>query len=153
IVFPGVIRTAAGVSSERHLGQGLFAAKPSGTISKIVAPGDEAPGGGRFDYLVNPWINDAGEIAFGGHVGGEECVSVPLFGPACAESIYIRTAQGEIRSVAHQGDLTPGGGAYRWAWGAVLNNTGEILFMGELMPPPGVGSARGIFLRSRGSTI
>jgi hypothetical protein len=25
--------------------------------------------------------------------------------------------------------------------------------MGELMPPPGVGSARGIFLKSRGSTI
>ena len=152
VVFPGVVQVT-GASSGRGLGQALFFAHPSGAVVKAVALGDVAPGGGVFDYLVNPWINDAGDVAFGGHIAGEECISVPLFGPACAESIYFRTAGRVLRSIAHQGDLAPGGGAFRWAWGPVLNNAGHLVFMGELPPPTGVGAARGIFLHNGGTTL
>jgi hypothetical protein len=42
---------------------------------------------------------------------------------------------------------------YRYAWGPVLNNRGDLLFIGDLFPPPGLRAARGIFLHSAGITI
>lgn len=152
IVFPGVVRTIAGRSPD--FGQGIFLADRNGQISKVVAPGDPAPRGHVFDFTINPWINDGGDVAFGGHVNGEECIRISQFGPACAESIYVKSkATGNLQSIAHQGDPASGGGHYLWAWGPVLNNRGEIVFMGELAPQFGVQTARGIFLYSESATI
>jgi hypothetical protein len=39
---------------------------------------------------------------------------------------------------------------YSYAWGPVLNNRGDLVFIGEFTPPPGVRAARGIYLHSRG---
>ena len=78
----------------------------NGQFTKIVIPGDAAPGGGKFDFAQNPWINDRGDIVFGAHVAGEECTSSPqLF---CAESTYFKAAgSSTIESIAHQGSRYP----------------------------------------------
>ena len=150
IVFPGVVRTMQGVSPANGLGQGIFLADRGGHVTKVAAPGDPAPGGSQFDFAANPWINDRGDIAFGAHVAGEECISI---NPGCMESVYFKSgATGKVESIAHQGGQAANGNFYRGAWGPAVNNSGDLVFMGELTPPPGLTSARGIFLHSRGVT-
>ena len=96
-------------------------------------------------------------MAFGAHVAGEECID---FGGSqserifCAESVYVKDAiTGKIQSIAHQGDPAPGGGTYRFAFGPVLNNGGDIAFIGDLTPAPGFGENLAVFLHSKGETI
>ncbi len=150
IVFPGVVRTLQGVAPASGVGQGIFMADRAGRITKVAAPGDPAPGRGVYDFAANPWINDRGDIAFGAHVAGEECIPIT---PGCMESIYLRSAaSGRIESIAHQGGQAVNGNFLRGAWGPAINNSGDLVFMGELMPPPGLPSARGIYLYSNGVT-
>ena len=149
IVFPGLVRTASGVSRGHDFGQGIFLTDRNGRITKVVAPGDPAPGGGKFDFAQNPWINDRGDVAFGAHVAGDECIAPSRFG--CNESIYLKAAaNGIVESIAHQREQGPLATTYRYAWGPVLNNRGDLVFMGDLTPLPGVRANRGIFLYSRG---
>jgi hypothetical protein len=139
------------------LGTGIFLADRKGTIRKVVRPGDTAPGSGTFDFGEDTWINERGDVAFGAHVAGEECIdfgvpqSTRLF---CATSVYVKlAATGEIQSVAHQGDGAPGGGTYRFAFGPMLNNRGQIAFIGDLTPAPDSAKALAVFLHSNGRTI
>jgi len=151
IVFPAVVRTAPGLTPTNDVGQGIFLIDHNGQVTKVVAPGDPVPGGGKFDFFQNPWINDKGDIAFGGHVAGEECFTIGIVG--CAESIYLKTVGSEIRSIAHQGEQAPAAGKYLYACGPELNNRGDLIFMGELTPRPGVTKARGIYLHSSSVTV
>src|SRR5207253_640639 len=115
-------------------GEGIFLADRHDHIFKVVAPGDPAPGGHIFDFTYDPWINDGGAVAFGGHVSGDACIQLFGPGPFCALSTYVKHAgTGVIESIAHQGDPAPGGGTYQWAWGPVMNNSGDIVFMGGLV--------------------
>jgi hypothetical protein len=151
IVFSGIIATEAGPPDSMGFGVGLFLADKHGTISSVVRPGDPAPGGGTFDAAMNGSINNGGDIAFGGHVAGEECINIgsPL---VCAESVYLKdAATGIIRSIAHQGDPAPGGGVFRLAFGPVLNSRDDIVFIGDLTPAPDVGNTLGVFLFSQGA--
>jgi hypothetical protein len=156
IVFAGIIPTPNGIADGR--GMGVFRADRLGNIFSVVSPGDPAPGGGKFDFAENPSINPVGDIGFGAHVAGEECIPFPD-GPqqvriGCRESVYIRKATtGEIQSIAHQGQPAPGGGTYRYAFGPVLNNLGDMVFIADLTPAPAVDQASGVFLRSGGVTI
>ena len=153
IVFSGIIATEAGPPDSMGFGVGLFLADKHGTISSVVRPGDPSPGGGTFDAAFNGSINNGGDIAFGGHVAGEECINIgsPL---VCAESVYLKDATtGIIQSIAHQGDPAPGGVVFRLAFGAVVNSRGDIVFIGDLTPAPDIGDALGVFLFSRGTTI
>ena len=153
IVFSGIIATEAGPPDSMGFGVGLFLADKHGTISGVVRPGDPAPGGATFDTAMNGSINNGGDIAFGGHVAGEECINIgsPL---VCAESVYLKDATtGIIQSIAHQGDPAPGGVVFRLAFGAVVNSRGDIVFIGDLTPAPDIGDALGVFLFSRGTTI
>ncbi len=157
IVFSGLVTGSdidpATLPGDSGLAAGLFRADTHGDIFGVVRPGDPAPGGGTFDAANNGWINEGGDIAFGAHVAGEECIDTgsPF---VCGESVYLKdAATGLIQSIAHQGDPAPGGGVYRLAFGAVVNNGGDIVFIGDLTPPPGTGDALGVFLFSKGTTI
>ena len=106
----------------------LLRQRRDGTISTVVRPGDQAPGGGVFNDAWNGSINSGGEIAFSGHVAGDSCVDIgnPY---ACGDSLYLRdAATGRIRSVAHQGDPAPGGGTFNHAFGGVVNDGGRDCF-------------------------
>ncbi|WP_338048762.1 DUF7453 family protein [Polyangium aurulentum] len=160
VVFHGIIETDEGIhmpSEEYHgLGMGVFMADSDNTIKSLVSPGDPAPGGGTFDFAENAFMNERGDVAFGAHVAGEEC---RLLGHSqaqrifCGESVYLRKKDGTITSIAHQDDAAPGGGTYRLAFGPVLNNRGDILFIGDLTPAPDLFTSLGVFLHRRGKTV
>jgi hypothetical protein len=148
IAFAGVISTTKGLPADSGLGVGVFRANRFG-ISNVVSPGDPAPGGHQFDIAFHPWVNAAGDVAFGAHVKGEECIiQRPLF---CADSVYVKKASsGQIISIAHQGDPAPvpGGGNYRFAFGPSLNNAGDIAFIGGLSAQSDNGEDLGVFFYS-----
>ena len=81
-------------------GNGVFKADRKGHIISVVSPGDPAPGGGTFDFVL--WgsaINNRGDVAFFGHTTDEPCVT--LFPQAdlihCLNnSLYIKRANGAI---------------------------------------------------------
>jgi hypothetical protein len=156
IVFSGIV-TGADINPGplpgcNGLGDGVFLGDVNGTISSVVRPGDAAPGGGTFDMAINASINNGGDIAFGGHVVGDECIDIGDC--RCGESIYLKNAAtGRIQSVVHQGDPAPGGGIFRLAFGAVVNSRGDIVFIGDLTPAPSFGNSLGVFLFTKGSTI
>jgi hypothetical protein len=155
IVFPGL---ATGTDIDPNsppgyngIASALFVADKHGNISSAVLPGDPAPGGGVFDAALNGSLNSAGDIAFGGHVSGEECIDIgsPF---VCGESVYLRdAATGAIRSIAHQGDPAPGGGTFVLAFGGVVNGRDDVAFIGRLTPQPNLTS--GVFLYSKGTLV
>ena len=158
LVFTAVLPTEAGPAGNgQGLGLGIFKADENKAgISSLVIPGDRAPGGSTFDFAENPWINNRGDVAFGAHVAGEECI--PIFAPDflffCGESVYLMiAATGEIRSIAHQGDPAPGGGTFRLAFEPIINNRGDIAFTGDLTPAPDFVQSLGFFLHSGHKTL
>jgi hypothetical protein len=123
----------------------------------VVSPGDPAPGGGTFDYAVEPWINQGGDVSFEGHVAGEDSV-IAGFPPQADEisalsSLYVKEANGTIHSIVHAGDPAPGGGVFRQAFHDVMNDRGEIVFIGDLTPAPGAQEQVGAFLSTGGQIV
>ena len=160
LVFAGILPTNQGLPfpEQQGLGQGLFRARRNGAIASVVSPGDAAPGGGVFDLAAVGFINNRGDVAFQGHVAGEECLAPdsppPSFVIGCLGSVYVKDgATGKIRSIAHAGDDAPGGGVYRQAFSPVLNDSGAIAFLGDLTPPPDADKVIGVYLHQRGVTI
>jgi hypothetical protein len=159
LAFPGLVPTDKGIPFPEHLGLGLgiFEARKTGAISSVVSPGDPAPGGGAFDFAGAPWINNRGDVAFMGHVAGDECLPAgsppPSIIIACLPGVYVKdAATGEIRSIAQAGDAAPGGGVYRAAISPVLNDRGDVVFLGDLTPPPAADLVTGVYLHSGGVT-
>jgi len=158
VVFTGIVETDQGVhnvpdNGEPYigLGVGIFRADAKGHIASVIAPGDAAPGGGTFDYAVEPWGNDGGDVSFIGHIAGE--VSVVAGFPPQAEVIsalgglYVKKGgTGEIRTIVHAGDPAPGGGNFRQVFHDVMNNLGQIAFNGDLTPAPSANESIGVFL-------
>jgi hypothetical protein len=71
----------------------------------------------------------------------------------CGESVYLQSAtDGSIRSIAHQGDPAPGGGVFRLAFGPIVNNRGQVAFIGDLTPFPDFAQNLGVFLYTGGET-
>lgn len=157
IVFAGMVPASIGPGASLGLGQGIFRADTNGQIVKVVSPGDPAPGGGTFDYASESWIKDAGDVAFSAHSVGEECVNFgapPEEELLCLSGVYLRNAAtGEIQRIVNQGEMAPGGGVFRFASVPILNNRGEIVFVGDLTEPPGVFEHPGVFLYSGGQII
>jgi hypothetical protein len=152
IVYNGLATGSAIASSTppnyNGMSLALFEQNRDGTSTRVVGPGDPAPGGHVFDDAWNGSINNSGDIAFSGHVAGDACtdISVPF---ACGDSLYLRAgSSGVIRSIAHQGDPAPRGGTFAVAFGGLVNSTGQVAFVGGLNPP---NSAWGIFRAAKGS--
>lgn len=137
-VAPGTYGIAAAVF-EQH----------NGVLRAVVKPGDRAPGGGVFDMARDPRINNAGDVTFGGHVFGEECISPRAF--TCFENVYVKHPNGTIESIAHQGQAAPGGGTFRFAYGALINDAGDIAFLGDLSAPGATFESGGVYLRRAGA--
>ena len=133
----------------------VFKADRWNHIASVVVPGDKAPGGGVFDDAIEGWTNDPGDIAFDAHVKGEECIDLGGgYELVCGSSVYKLPKNGKIQSIAHQGDPAPGTGglAYRQAFGPVMNDAGDLVFVGDLTPAPDHSLALGVFRHSKGIT-
>jgi hypothetical protein len=102
-------------------------------------------------------MNDACDIAFDGHVAGDECLN--LSGGqnrrlGCPSRVYwVPAGTSQIQSIAGQGDPAPGGGRFRFASAPRINNSGEIAFFGDLTEPPAIGQRAGLFIYSSGHVV
>lgn len=160
VTFAGMIETPHGIHLPMQpyggLGLGVFMVDHHGHIKSLAVPGSPAPGGGTFDLAENASLNDRGDVAFGAHVAGESCVdggikqADRLF---CGESVYLRRRDGLVVSIAHQDSPAPGGGTYRLAFGPLINNREDIVFVGDLSTPPSVGTQLGLFIHRHGRTM
>ena len=162
LVFTGIIATDKGVHFPDEpyvgLGMGIFKTDRSGRIISVVSPGDAVPGGGQFDLADGGWINESRDVAFFGHVAGEEARID--FAPPQATiigtlgSVYVKKAgSGKIISISHQGDVAPGGGVFRSTYGPMINDRGDVVFSGDLSPAPHLGQVAGVYLYSGHKTI
>jgi hypothetical protein len=164
LVFQGIVTTDKGIhlpgEAYTGLGMGVFRTGSQGGISNVASPGDAAPGGGFFDAagVGGSWINARGDVAFTAHVAGED--SLIEGNPPQAQimsalgSLYVKRARnGAITSIAHSGDPAPRGGAFRQAYSPVLNDSGDVVFLGDLSSPPHAGQVLGVYLHSGGQTI
>ena len=130
------------------LGVGVYKADSHGNITSVVSPGDRAPGGGYFDYAGTSGaggasINEGGDVAFIGHVAGEESrFPIPPFLKqaqliSALGSLYVKDGNhGNIISIAHAGDHAPGGGIFHEIISPVINDSGDIAFIGDITPCP-----------------
>jgi hypothetical protein len=160
LLFSGIFPTAQGIHVPGQdyigLGTGVFKAAANGQISNVASPGDAAPGGGTFDWAQVGYMNNRGDVVFNGHVAGEE-----IAGTGAADqsfiinalgSLYLKNAgNGKISSIVHSGDAAPGGGAFRQAYSAVINDRGAVAFLGDLSTPPDVNQVMGVYLYSGGA--
>jgi hypothetical protein len=160
LFFDGIVKTDKGIhlSTEPYtgLGEGIYLADKAGHVSSVLVPGDTAPGGGKFDYVLGPAVNASGDMAFEAHVAGEPA-TLPFFAPQSVfidaiNSVYLRDgATGKLTSVAHYGDPAPGtGGTFYGAYGAQINSTGDVIFIGNLTADYAID---GLFRYSKGATI
>jgi hypothetical protein len=98
------------------------------------------------------------DIAFGGHVAGEEA-AIFGFPPqtdliSALTSLYMKdAATGTIRSLVHAGDPAPGGGVFRQTFHAVMNDRGDIVFAGDVTPAPNNNRDIGAFLYAHGKVV
>jgi hypothetical protein len=139
LVFPGIVGDKLGI----------FKADKEGNITSVVSPGDAMPGHNTFESGSNsgPWINQRGDIAFTATLTSD---------PAGRSSIYVKEAgTGKIISIAHGGDPAPRGGTFRGAFSPVLNDSGDVVFEGDLSPgsPSATFQDLGVYLYSKGTTI
>jgi hypothetical protein len=140
IVYPGLATGSAIVPpgtppNYNGMSLALFEQNTNGTNTRLVGPGDAAPGGHTFDDAWNGANNASGDVAFSGHVVGDSCT---IIGPpfVCGDSLYLRNGTtGAITSLAHQGDPAPGGNNFVTAFGGLVNNLGQIAFLGQLDAP------------------
>jgi hypothetical protein len=153
IVYPGLatgsaIGTPGTPPNYNGMSLALFRQGKHGASTRIVGPGDPAPGGHVFDDAWNGSINNGGDIAFSAHVVGDPCINigVPF---ACGDSLYLRDgASGAIRSLAHQGDPAPGGSTFTVAFGGLVNSRDQVAFIGGLTSP---ANAFGVFRDANGT--
>jgi len=146
ICFTGLINTNVPLPGTEVIGKGVFVIDKKGNIRKVAMPGDLAPFGKVFDFVEVAWINDLGDVGFGAHVQGEEFLQ---------DNVYLSKAPSfQIISIAHQGEPAPGGGMFRHAWGPILNNSHQVLFVGDLTPAPAPrDSLQGLYLYNGSFTV
>ncbi|MBI4878088.1 MAG: hypothetical protein HY812_00290 [Planctomycetes bacterium] len=110
-------------------------------VSKIVATGDPAPGGGTFTMIGTesfgfadgttipigpvPAINESGQITFRGLVSGGIASRGVFVSQGGSHQWYIKA-----------GDPVPGGGTFFDFQGAMINEAGEVAFFADFKPTP-----------------
>lgn len=113
----------------------------NGTVTKYVAAGDPAPGGGTFNAIATefwgypdgtslaggpaPGINQQGQISFRGYVSGG----------VSAGGLFI-SKDGKHEWLVKAGDPAPEGGTYADFQAPLLSNSGEIAFFANTSGGP-----------------
>jgi hypothetical protein len=102
--------------------EGFFLAS-AGRITRVVAEGDAAPGGGAFSGFGRhpvPSLNGAGDVAFAAAVTGGRTV----------EGVFV-SAGGKVRAVAVAGGAAPGVSAATFASldAPALSDRGDVAFL------------------------
>ena len=117
----GDVAFLAATRRGREAGEAIYLWR-KGQLSKLVASGDRAPGGGNFSSFGNPALNNKGEVAFGALIE-----QGPILG-----GIFLSSGK-EIRSVLAAGGPAPTGGIFaRFSERLDVNDAGTIAFSAVL---------------------
>lgn len=122
----------------------------NGTLTKVVAVGDAAPGGGTFKILageslgfadgttiptgVVPGINDVGQV----------CFFSTIQNGSYERGLFVSTG-GTHQLYVKAGDATPVGGTYNNFYAPQINNAGTLAFFGDVTLP-GPDYTSGLFV-------
>lgn len=106
-----------------------------GSLAKIAAAGDPAPGGGTFSALAPPTLNAGRAVAFAAVIEGGQTPG----------GVFVAT-DGAMRRVVGAGDPVPGGGMFmRLSERVGLDDAGHVAFgafLGQGAPKAGVFLAK-----------
>lgn len=124
-------------------------------LSKVVAVGDAAPGGGTFKIIAGesfgfsdgttipigavPGINDAGQV----------CFFSTIQSGTYERGLFVSTG-GVHQVFVKAGDATPLGGTYNSFYAPMINNAGTIAFFGDVSLPGGQFTS-GLFVGTPGN--
>jgi len=142
-------------SGPGDLSLGVYKADARGTITSVVKPGDAAPGGSYFDFANDPASNDAGDVAFVGHIFTDPCYGNFQFFPyGCADSVFFkRVSTGVIVPIAKVGTPSPlPGKNYGDTFSPMVTPAGDVVFFSD-MSEANDGSAHAVFFYTHGKTI
>jgi hypothetical protein len=112
-----------------------------GTARKVVAPGDPAADGGRFEFADFAALNDSGEVAF----------RAGLSGGAATEGVFLATADGIVELITNA-EKPPVGQRFTRFGGVCINTRGEVGFVALIDEEPGGPKYRGVFVGTRQGT-
>jgi len=87
----------------------------NGTLSRLVGPGDAAPGGGSFSFLTGGVINQSNQVAF------------EAFLSTGGNGIFLLSG-GTVTKIVANGDIMPDGGTFGFADAPALNDSGQVVF-------------------------
>ena len=128
----------AEVKRGRDTLEGIYLSR-AGTLRKIAAAGDAAPGGGTYAAFGGPTINNNGEVAF----------AASIEGGAVNGGIFIASAK-ETRMLVGAGNPEPSGGIFsQFSDRISINNSGGVLFNAVLKLGP---AGHGLFVAENGKT-
>lgn len=109
----------------------------AGTLRKIAAAGDAAPGGGTYSAFGGPTINNNGDVAF----------AASIEGGAVNGGIFVASAK-ETRMLVGAGNPEPSGGIFsQFSDRISINSTGGVLFNAVLKLGP---MGHGLFVAENG---
>ena len=98
----------------------------------IAREGDPAPGTeGKFGDLGPFGLNNAGQVAIGA------MLTETAMGPGWDDGALYRGDGGTPVLIARIGQPTPGPGVFHWLYPKMMNQAGEIVFIGLLRGLPG----------------
>lgn len=160
--FQGIFETSFGTYTynSKVYGSGVFKVDAANNLSAVVLPGDSAPvpAGSVFKNLRNSWINDRGDIVFGGFTNMETIACTTTV--SCNErGIYVKwAATGTIQNIIRVGDVAPITPAGNWVFdvftfGGRINYRGDIVFVGTVKNTVTGTIGRGLFLWRPGSGL
>ncbi len=131
VAFLAAVRRARGSSDAIFVHRG-------GVLHKLVAAGDDAPGGGAFSGLGAPAINNHGAIAF---------PAIVEQGPVLG-GLYL-AEEGQVRLVLGAGNPAPSGGIFaKFSEQVAINDAGTIAFSAILRQG---GPQSGVFFLDDGT--
>jgi hypothetical protein len=110
------------------------------SVAPIARQGAAAPDGGVFMDVMQPSVNDSGQVAFRARFAG--------FFPSQNSGLYLEEA-GKVTKIARNGDSAPGGGEFSSAASPTINNASQIVFEGSVSAP----GRSGLFLYSQGEIV
>lgn len=105
-------------------GTGLYVGSPGTTPVKVVASGDDGPGGSAFIGFAPPAFNDSGEVAFLATLTG---------GPA--GGVFVGSTSGPPVALALDGNPAPAGGNFSinvLRADVLINNQHDVVFRANL---------------------
>jgi hypothetical protein len=108
----------------------------SGAVTKVLAPGDPAPGGTTFRGThLHSDLNDGGEIATVGIIDtpSGNCTDSGATCFGLGRGVYKFDRKNNVTKIAAPGDPAPGSSStFNDAWDPNINNRGDVVFGGHV---------------------